>query len=413
MSELTPPPNGSPRWSSNTKLIVGLSVVAVVGAMLVYFRNILAPLLLAFVLAYLIRPLAAWTSRTLHLPWRMAVNLVFLLFIIAGISLIAMAGLALVQQAQSLIAFIDRFLSDLPATVERLSQQQVEVGPLVFDLSHLDLQVVVQQILGVVQPLLGRAGSLVGKFAAGAASTVGWGLFSLLVAYFLLAESGNLQDEFVHIEIPGYDADSVRLVRELTRIWDAFLRGQLIIALLIIVSYAVLLTLLGTRLSLAIALVAGIGGFIPYLGSAITWITVVIIAYFQPSNYFGLNPLAYTALVLGCCLVLNQIFDSFITPRFLGRTLGVHPAAVLIAAIIAANLIGIIGVMLAAPVLATVSLLGRYITRKMLDLDPWPAEESPPPEVPPLSRRAMRRAQRLWQRWQKRLATRQDKENAP
>jgi len=56
----------------------------------------------------------------------------------------------------------------------------------------------------------------------------------------------------------------------------------------------------------------------------------------------------------------------------------VHPAAVLITALIAANLIGILGVVIAAPFLATISLLGRYIMRKMLDLDPWPSGEAVP-----------------------------------
>ena len=83
-------------------------------------------------------------------------------------------------------------------------------------------------------------------------------------------------------------------------------------------------------------------------------------------------------LVLGCCLALNQVFDSYITPRVMGHTLGVHPAGVLIAAIIATDLIGLVGLVLAAPVLATVTLLGRYIIRKMLDMDPWPPVKGRP-----------------------------------
>jgi predicted PurR-regulated permease PerM len=55
----------------------------------------------------------------------------------------------------------------------------------------------------------------------------------------------------------------------------------------------------------------------------------------------------------------------------MGRSLGVHPAAVLVVAIIAANLIGLIGLILAAPVLASATLIGRYIMRKLLDRDPW------------------------------------------
>jgi uncharacterized protein YneF (UPF0154 family) len=77
--------------------------------------------------------------------------------------------------------------------------------------------------------------------------------------------------------------------------------------------------------------------------------------------------------------VVDWFLDNFITPRIMARTLRVHPAAVLIAAIIAANLLGLLGVIIAAPFLATFLLLGRYIMRKMFDLNPFPKKEQVPP----------------------------------
>jgi hypothetical protein len=66
----------------------------------------------------------------------------------------------------------------------------------------------------------------------------------------------------------------------------------------------------------------------------------------------------------------------------MGQALSVHPAAVLVAAIVAANWLGLLGVILAAPMLATVLVVWRYTLRKMLDLDPWPANEAVPPPPP-------------------------------
>ncbi|MBE3038138.1 MAG: AI-2E family transporter, partial [Chloroflexi bacterium] len=99
---------------------------------------------------------------------------------------------------------------------------------------------------------------------------------------------------------------------------------------------------------------------------------------------FGLSPLAYTVVVIIIALVIDQVFDNLVAPRIMANTLKVHPAFVLIAAIIAANLIGILGIIIAAPLLATLQLVGRYTTRKLLDRDPWPPEEDilPPPHVP-------------------------------
>lgn len=402
--EAAPQTSGSPRWGSNTKLIIGFTIVAIMATLLIYFRTIIGPLLLAFILAYLFQPVAARLTNSLRLPWRTSVNLIYGLTLILLVGLVTIAGLALIQQAESLITFIDRFIENLPQLVDQLTTQTYTIGPFPLNFSTLDLQTAVQQVLGMVQPLVGQAGNIVARFAASAATTMGWTLFVLLVSYFLLSESGQVRENLVHIDIPGYNADSQRLIYELTRIWDAFLRGQLLISFLIVVSYYVLLTILGTRLSMVIALMAGLAAFIPYVGPLITWVVTAIIAYLQVGNYFGLAPVSYALLVLVCCLVLNQIFDSYITPRVMGHTLGVHPAGVLVAAIIATDLIGLVGLVLAAPVLATVTLLVRYIVRKMLDLEPWPTLEVQPRVTTPFWVRVARRLQAIWRwlrsRWQ-------------
>ncbi len=99
---------------------------------------------------------------------------------------------------------------------------------------------------------------------------------------------------------------------------------------------------------------------------------------------FGLSPLWYMILAIGVALLIDQAFDNLVAPRIMAQTLKVHPAFVLIAAIIAANLLGLVGIVLAAPLLATLQLIGRYTMRKLLDRDPWPPEEDvlPPPRQP-------------------------------
>ena len=89
----------------------------------------------------------------------------------------------------------------------------------------------------------------------------------------------------------------------------------------------------------------------------------------------------YTGIVVIITLAVDQVIDTFITPRIMARTLKVHPAAVLVAALIAANLLGLLGVVIAAPFLATILLLGRYVMRKMFDLDPWPPVEAELPSA--------------------------------
>jgi predicted PurR-regulated permease PerM len=129
------------------------------------------------------------------------------------------------------------------------------------------------------------------------------------------------------------------------------------------------------RYAIGIAILAGFSRFVPYIGPLTVVIVIALVSFFQKSNYFGLEPWQYMLLVVGVSFVVDQIFDNLVTPRFLGQALGVHPAGVLVSAIVAANLLGLVGLVLAAPALATLNLLGQYTIRKMFDLDPWPDPE--------------------------------------
>ena len=366
----------TPKWGPTTKLIVGMTFVALVAALLVRFRGIIGPLLLAFVLTYLLHPVVTMIHRATKLTWRASVGVLFLLVMVVYAGLITLTGFTVVGQLQNLLNFIRLQVNDLPALAATLSTQVYKIGIFEFSLEQFDLQALSEQLLGVLQPLLSRLGSLISAVAASAAVALGWSLFVILISYFLLADAGRVSDRLINIEIPGYDYDVRRIGHELRKIWNAYLRGQLIIILLVMITYSILMVILGLRFAIGIAILVGLARFVPYIGPIITNIVTFLVAFFQGSNNFGLEPIWYAVLVLGLAYIIDQIYDNLIQPRLLGARLGLHPAAVLVAAIIAANLIGIIGVMLAAPVLATLSLLGRYVSRKMFDMNPWPEEES-------------------------------------
>lgn len=374
----------SPKWSPTIKLVVGLTFVAFIAGILITFRSIIGPLLLAFILAYLLHPIAALIHRTTRLNWRWTVNLVFILFILIVLGLLTILGFAVVQQLQSLITFFNTFNENIPELVQQLSSQALAIGPFRLEFSQFDLPALANQLLGILQPILSRFGTLISTFATSALAIIGWGLFVVVIAYFLLAQTGRVTDQLIHLEIPGYNVDIQRLGQELRRVWHAFLRGQLLIFILAIFLYTILLTALDVRYSLGIAILAGLARFVPYVGPAIVWIVIALVSLFQGYNYFGLQPWVFTLLVIGLSVLLDQILDNVVVPRFHGQTLGVHPAAVLVAALIAAKLIGFVGLILAAPVLASIIVLSRYITRKMFDLDPWPDNglQSRPPEFP-------------------------------
>jgi predicted PurR-regulated permease PerM len=392
-NSVLPPESESPRWSATVKLIFGLTFVALTLGFLFYFRGYVGPLILAVLLTYLLYPVASWVTRMTRVSWRLTVGLMYLLLFVSLIALSTWLGVVIVQQVESLYGVVVKFISDLPNLLQQISSQRYFIGPFELDFGRfLALDTLAQQLLQMIQPLLGQTTSLVGGFAARAATTIGLALFILLISYFLLSESGKMPDS-LGVQIPGYDIDVRRLGRELSRIWNAFFRGQLLIMLMVTLSYAVITSILGVRFAIGISILAGVARFVPYVGASLTWVVIVLAAFFQPQNYFGLSPVAYTVLVMVCVVSVDQIFDNLVSPQIMGQTLRVHPAAVLVGAIIAASLLGLIGVVLAAPVVASLKLFGNYAFCKMFDLNPWVDMQDVPtaPFQPPWLVRLYRR----------------------
>ena len=381
MNSSTPSSSNSPKWGSTMKLVVGLTFVAIIAALLVRFRNIVGPMLLALILAYVIHPLANQLSKSTRLSWRMSVNLIYLVMILALLGFFTATGVALVQQVNNLYIIVRDFINnDLLQLVVDLSTQKFYIfGVIYIDMEQIlgqyDVRSIVNQALGMVQPALGQAGGLLSALASSTFSGLGWSFFILIVSYFTLADTGQVPDKLAGIEIPGYDQDIRQLGRRLGRIWNAFMRGQLTIIALTILSYLVLLSIFGVRNALALALLTGAARLVPYIGPLINWTTIGVVSFFQATNYFGLEQWQFVLLVLISGVILDQVFDNIISPRVYSSALNVHPAAVLVTAIIAANLLGFIGLLLAAPVLATLTLFAKYAVRKMLDQDPWPEDE--------------------------------------
>jgi len=369
----------SPPWSSTVKLVVSLTIISILGAFLIRFKNLIGPFLLIFVLSYLLHPLVEWLHTRTKLSWRMSVNVVFIVLIIVLLVSITAIGVIVIQQLQSLILIINNNVGDLPEVIANLTLQEIRIGNYSIDLSLIlntdNLELVTQRLLEIIQPILGRAGGILSTVASSTMTLIGWMFFIVIISYFILADLNNVPDVSPSLHIPGYEDDLRRLTHELKKIWNAFLRGQFILFVLTFVLYAILLSILGMKFVLAIALVAGLARFIPYAGAWITWIIIALVSLFQGGNYFGLENWQYMLLVLAVGFVVDTMFDNFVTPKVLGKSLGISPAVVLIAAVIAANLIGLIGVVLAAPVTVSLKLFGQYIFRKMLDMPPFPLPE--------------------------------------
>lgn len=381
----------SPRWNASVKLVVALTLLVIIAGLFIKFESLIPPLLIVVILAYLLNPVAQFFSTRLRISWRLSVALIYAVIIMTLLAVLTLGGLGLVQQVQSLIKIIEQNLQNLPTLLTDLSGRQVAVGPFTLDLSTVDLTVFSNQLLGAIQPAIGQSGAMVSAIAGGAANFFSWTIFVLLVSFLVMVESDGLGKGPLQFSIPGYDHDLARMRKELANIWNAFLRGQIIIMAMSAVIYSIVLGGLGVSYAVGLALLAGLARFVPYVGSFTVWATLFLVTVFQVYHPFGLEPWAYGLLVVGIAWAIDMVIDNVVAPRIMASALKVHPAAVLVATIIGLGLLGILGIIIAAPLLATLQLIGRYFTRKLFDLDPWEGLEETPPAA-----RSMRHQMNAW-----------------
>jgi predicted PurR-regulated permease PerM len=350
--------------------------------LLISFRSFLGPVILAVILSYLLYPWTERIQRMTHIPWRLVAGILYLLVQALLFGLLTWGGITLVEQIQNLIHFLQGAINDLPNFIDRVTATPQVIGPFTLDWQRLDLAAIINQLLGIIQPVLSQAGILVGTLATSAAGIVGWTIFTLVLSYFIVSETQGGLQRLIHLPIPGYREDFRRIEQELSIIWNAFLRGQLILFTLTTTIYTITFGILGVRYYFGLALLAGFARFLPYIGPLISWTTDSIVAFSQGYTLFGLTPAYYMLVVLGTAWVTDTIIDNLISPQIFSNALKIHPAAVIVCALLGFNLMGIIGIVLAAPVLATLKLIFDYTLHKLLDLDPWADLERALPPLP-------------------------------
>jgi predicted PurR-regulated permease PerM len=182
-------------------------------------------------------------------------------------------------------------------------------------------------------------------------------------------------------------------LREFGRIWSAYLRGQVLLGLVIFLVVWLGLALLGVQNSLALGLLSGLLEFIPVLGPIIGAGAAIIVALFQPDTLGQMGNWQYAGVVLIFMLIVQQLENNILVPRIVGESLELHPIIVIVGVFMGSSLAGVLGAILAAPVVATLKLLSIYAWRKMFDQPPFPNPEKEPGES--TSARLLKRGQQL------------------
>jgi predicted PurR-regulated permease PerM len=328
-------------------LFIGASLIGIY-----LLQPILTPFLVGIVLAYLMDPIVdrlevSGVGRTV------GVLLVFLVFLslLAGILLIALP--VLIREIGSLIRNIPHFVVLLQETTGPFLSETFGVDPFNFNLDSLTAKLAEnwKETGGIV----GRVLSTVTASGMALLATVASIALTPVVAFYLLRDWDGIMQSLQEMIPRNMVEASVNLVNECDEVLSAFLRGQMLIMILLGCIYAFGLTLVGLDLSFLIGMLAGLASIVPYLGFFVGIVAAAIAAAFQ---FQDMIHLVYVAIVFG----IGQMLEgTVLTPWLVGDRIGLHPVAVIFAVLAGGQLFGFIGILLALPVAAVVMVFVRHL----------------------------------------------------
>lgn len=326
--------------------------IAAIGVLLVWLlAPVLAPFLFAGILAYILEPTVERLVRR-KVPRVLAVTLVEVCAFVAIFAVLLLI-VPIVSKELPLLR------EQVPLLADRLNQH---VSPW---LAQFGIQVAldVASIKAFIVKYLG-ANIEDGLSAALSSARIGGSFLLALIGnavlipavlFYLLMDWPNLVQRLFGLVPPRLRASVGGFVQESDQMLGQYLRGQLLVMVILAVYYSVALALFRFDLALPVGVFTGLAVFIPYLGFGLGMILALVAGVLQFASWYGVIAVA---VVYG----LGQVVESFfLTPRLVGERIGINPLTVIFALLAFGHLAGFVGVLLALPVCAVLVVAGKRL----------------------------------------------------
>ncbi|MBX3161677.1 MAG: AI-2E family transporter [Deltaproteobacteria bacterium] len=333
------------------RILLILAFIALGWMVLSYLAHVLAPILAALGIAYLLSPTLDRLERR-GLSRSLGAGLLLIAFL-------GLVSLTLIVAIPKIVEQVAEFVDDLPQMIDRLSRWlEAQLG---VELPH-DWKEYLKS-----DEVKDAIGSSAGPLKAAAAAAVG-GIFSILAvlaemllvpvfAFYFLVDWPNILARLDHVVPPRRRRAVRELVREIDRVISNWVRGQGIVTAILAILYAIAFTIVGMPLSIPIGLLVGVLTIIPFVG---TFVGAAIAALVTIA---GGGDVQMLVGVGGVILVLHLLEAAVLTPKIVGHRVGLSESGALLAVVAGGKLLGFVGVVLAVPIAATFAVLVRYIVR--------------------------------------------------
>ncbi|MBU1209411.1 MAG: AI-2E family transporter [Proteobacteria bacterium] len=334
-------------------MLLVVAGIVLAGGVLFAWSRVLFPVLVAFLIAYITHPLASFFEKH-RLPRIIGFLLVLLLFI----GFLSLVSLVLLPAIVHELMFIGK---KIPAWREVI---ETHVGSLLVDLEYRypEAYALLQERLSqwaqenlpsIAQRLVGWIAGIVGSAVGIVSTLLSLVLIPVFTAYLTVDFRRFINALQILVPRPVLPAVK-KIVLEVNQVLKDFLRGQLLVALALGVMYTAGLLLMRAPLALVIGPLAGLFSLVPYLGFVLGIGTASLLTFLEYQDLWHL------AGVLITFAVAQSVDGWFLTPRLLGKRVGLHPVWILIALLLGGELFGLPGIVVAVPVAAALRVVVQH-----------------------------------------------------
>lgn len=312
--------------SHKTVIFVAFFVLAM---WLVYLiRDLLIILFIAIILMSALSPLVSFLVR-LKIPKALSIGITYII-IIAGVSAI-LAGIL-----PPLIEESSKLLVNFPSLLSRI-----------FDITNIDKSFFQSELTSISRNAF--------SFTLAAFDNILTIIFLLVITFYLLMERENLESRISTFFV-GHERRSNELLIQIEEKLGSWLRGQMVLSLIVGTLAYIGLTILNVPYALPLALIAGVMEVVPVIGPIVSAIPAIGLA-FTMSPILGLG-------VGAMYFVIQQLENNLIVPQVMKRAVGLNPLVVILAIAVGARLLGFAGALLAVPFTVVLQILAADIIER-------------------------------------------------
>ncbi len=317
--------------------------------LLVSARAALVPLAVSFILAYLLQPLAD-ALESWKIPRPLAILLILLgvglLLLVLWASIAPVVQKQIAAFAKKLPAYITVVESWLIAALEKFPfPQRAELTKYFTE----NLSLLAQIPLSALR----ASGSLLLKTTTGLFSIALGMIYLVLIpvmTFYILRDKNQISEAFFTYVHRDYREEVEKRIFRLDELLGSFIKGQLLIALILSVFYVLGFFIVDTPLWLVLGIFAGLASIFPYVEWLVALPIVLLLSGIAHQDW--LHPMA-TLAVFG---TISPLASVLLVPRVLGNRVGLHPVVVLASIMIGGELMGFAGILLAVPLAATIKV---------------------------------------------------------